>query len=66
MFLIRSSGVKNKAHYWDGKDTACKMWLNGGMNHGRKWDVLPNANGHPICTMCINAKVNNLNLTKGQ
>jgi len=65
MFLIRASGTKNKAHYWDGKDTACKRWLSGGMNHGRKWNIRKEAGSHPICTACLNAKINENNQAPG-
>ena len=49
-YLIRASGKKNKAHFWDGKDTACRLWSTGGMNKNRKWDVCENTNYHAIFT----------------
>jgi hypothetical protein len=57
-FLIRGKGKKNAAHYWDGKDTACRMWSTGGMNQGRKWSVHDDPGEHPICTMCANVRKN--------
>lgn len=57
MFLIRASGTRNKAHYWDGKDTACKWWSTGRMNQNRKWEVKNAICGHPMCTACLKAKL---------
>jgi hypothetical protein len=55
MFLIRDKGTKNSAHYWDGNDTACRMWSTGGMNKDRKWSVHADPGSHPICSMCASA-----------
>lgn len=53
-YLFRGHGTRNSAHYWNGKDTLCRLWSTGGMNPRRKWIVAPDPQGHPICTMCIN------------
>lgn len=42
-------------HIWDGSNTACKMWLAGGMNRRKKtWEVVTNIGTKEICTMCAN------------
>lgn len=56
MFLIRSNKKTGSAHFWNGHDTACKMWSTGGMNQRRKWSVLADAGSRPICTMCANVQ----------
>ena len=53
-YFYRESGTRNKAHYWDGSDTLCRMWTTGGMNQRRKWIVSNAPHGHPLCTRCIN------------
>lgn len=56
MFLIRDKHPSASAHYWDGRDTACKMWSTGGLNKNRKWAVHATPGNHPICTMCANVQ----------
>lgn len=42
-------------HIWDGSNTACKMWLAGGMNRRKKtWEVVTDIGTKQICTMCAN------------
>lgn len=56
MYLLNLRKNKSTAHYWDGVDTACKMYTTGGMRKNRYTVTATNRN-KPICTMCQN--VNN-------
>ena len=56
-YLIKESGTIKSAHYWNGIDTACRMWSTGGLNQNKKWSVFPDAQGHPVCTMCLNNSI---------
>ena len=42
---------KNIIHYWNGRDTYCKMYLSGGLSKG-KYEVTQENNGYQICAMC--------------
>ena len=50
MYLVRKTKT-GKAHYWNGQDTACRMWSTGGMNH-RRYTTVEDKQHQPICTMC--------------
>jgi hypothetical protein len=47
-YLIRSQGLKQKAHFWDRKDTICCVWSTG----GTRPTLLPihdGNRGHIVC-----------------
>lgn len=52
-YLLNTKKRKSKAHFWNGKDTACKMWSTGGMNQRRDgYVILTDHHGKEICNMC--------------
>lgn len=53
-WLIRKSGNSQKAHWWGGEDTACRMWSTGGMSKNKEYLVSDERLGKDICTMCAN------------
>jgi hypothetical protein len=53
MYLIRKRGNKQKAHIWNGEDTACRMWSTGGLK--KELFVIDETSlGKDICVMCLN------------
>lgn len=51
-YLLRTSGTKNSAHYWLGEDTACKMWSTNGIVAVKKYFIVEDPEGHPLCGIC--------------
>jgi len=52
-YLVRKTGSKNKAHYWTGNDTFCRMASTGGIMVSR-FGVYDNDCNREICFMCKN------------
>ena len=53
MYLIRKSRPNARAHIWDGKDTACRMWSSGGLKQTLSdWVAVDVTCGQPVCSMC--------------
>ena len=50
MYLTRKTRT-GKAHYWNGLDTACRMYSTGGMNP-KRYAPIEEIGNQPICTMC--------------
>ena len=50
MYLVRRTR-SGKAHYWNGIDTACRMYSTGGMNP-KRYIPTEYLEDMPICTMC--------------
>lgn len=58
MYLFNDRKPSAKAHLWDGRDTACRMWSTGGMQTARPgWAVRTTAGARGICHMCQTAGV---------
>ena len=55
-YLIRDRGKKQRAHYWTGTDTLCRMWSTGGMRRTQSFFVRDSPDGKEICWMCSNAR----------
>ena len=52
-FLFNGLKSNGKYHYWDGRDTACRLWSTGGINQARAgWEVVPTPPARPLCHMC--------------
>jgi len=52
VYLIKNRGQTNKAHYWTGVDTVCRMWSTGGMARKNDYFVSDGPNGRAVCSMC--------------
>ncbi len=55
MYLLNPLKAKSAAHYWDGKDTLCRMYSTGGLSK-RKQQIFNDPMGKPICSMCVNVQ----------
>ena len=55
MYLLNPLKAKSAAHYWDGKDTLCRMYSTGGLSK-LKQQIFNDPMGKPICSMCVNVQ----------
>jgi hypothetical protein len=55
MYLLNPKKNKSAAHYWDGRDTFCRLFSTGGLTK-RKQEVFNDPMGKPICLMCQNVQ----------
>lgn len=55
MYLLNPLKAKSAAHYWDGKDTLCRMYSTGGLSK-LKQQIFNEPMGKPICSMCVNVQ----------
>lgn len=53
-YLVRVSKKGPSAHVWTGSDTACRMWLSGGLL-GRGVRLAGSQMGHRLCKLCAEA-----------
>jgi hypothetical protein len=54
MYLFNVRKPRAKAHFWNGTDTACRLWSTGGIDQQRPgWKVMDRSHGRLICHMCI-------------
>jgi hypothetical protein len=52
-YLLNPKKAKSAAHWFDGKDTLCRMLSTGGMNKS-KMRAFSSDQGHEMCNMCGN------------
>jgi hypothetical protein len=55
VYLLNPLKAKSAAHYWDGKDTLCRMYSTGGLSK-LKQQIFNDPMGKPICSMCVNVQ----------
>jgi hypothetical protein len=55
VYLLNPLKAKSAAHYWDGKDTLCRMYSTGGLSK-LKQQIFNEPMGKPICSMCVNVQ----------
>jgi hypothetical protein len=60
MWLMRKTGLKVKAHVWNGKDTACRMASTGGLKMSR-FEVCETPGTHEVCHMCAEVEAKKTN-----
>lgn len=52
-YLSRKTGERPRFHYWNGEDTACRMWSTGGIKRKGKFIALPKIDDDArLCRLC--------------